>query len=142
MGEHAVSHCAPRLNKVIAGEQGGISKSVGWVGDGGFRFYRLAPPVFAADGRIRPDIRFPVLAAHIWFAETGKPWDGWREGSARSALPGTCDGRAWALFYNGVLGDKPPNGGNVLTRATLATVRAECGDPHPQGDPLGSLQIR
>ena len=53
MGEHAVSHCVPRLNKVIDGEQGGISKSVGWQGGGGFRFYRLGPPVFRR-GRTYP----------------------------------------------------------------------------------------
>ena len=35
MGEHAVTHCVPRLTKVIEGEQGGISKSVGWRGGGG-----------------------------------------------------------------------------------------------------------
>ena len=35
VGDHAVTHCAPRLTKVIAGEQGGVSKSVGWTGGGG-----------------------------------------------------------------------------------------------------------
>ena len=87
MGEHAVTHCVPRLRKVIDGEQGGISKSVGWQGGGGFRFYRLGPPVFDKAGQIRADIRFPVLAAHVWFSETGRPWNGERgfalSGSAR-----------------------------------------------------------
>ena len=73
MGEHAVTHCVPRLNKVIEGEQGGISKSVGWKGGGGYRFYRLGPPVFDAEGQIRSDITFPVLAAHVYFSETGRP---------------------------------------------------------------------
>ena len=138
MGDHAVSHCTPRLNKVIDSEQGGISKSTGWQGGGGFRFYRLGPPAFDADGRICPEIRFPVLAAHIWFAETGRPWDGWgngpREGSADSPLLGIYDGRAWALLYNGVLGDKRPNGGNVLTRATLAVIRAGIAAAFPGFD--------
>jgi len=49
MGEHAVTHCVPRLQRVIDGEQGGISKSVNWQGGGGFRFYRLGPPVFDED---------------------------------------------------------------------------------------------
>ena len=35
MGEHARSHCLPRLQKVIEGEQGGISASVEWKGGGG-----------------------------------------------------------------------------------------------------------
>lgn len=42
MGDHAVTHCQPRLAKVIAGEGGGISAAVGWQGGGGFDFYRLA----------------------------------------------------------------------------------------------------
>ena len=54
MGEHAVTHCAPRLRKVIEGEQGGISEAVGWKGSGGFRFYRLGEPVFDEAGHIAP----------------------------------------------------------------------------------------
>ena len=123
IGEHAVTHCVPRLNKVIAGEQGGISKSVGWQGGGGFRFYRLGPPVFDAAGQIRADIRFAVLAAHVWFSETGQPWNG----NGDSPLLGLHDGQAYALLYNGILGDKRPHGGNVLTRATLAVIREEIG---------------
>ena len=115
MGEHAVSHCVPRLNKVIDGEQGGISKSVGWQGGGGFRFYRLGPPVFDEEGHIRSDISFSVLAAHVYFSETGHPW----RGNDASPFLGLYDGRAYALLYNGILGDK----GNVLTRATLAVIR-------------------
>jgi adenine-specific DNA-methyltransferase len=64
MGEHAATHCAPRLKKVIDGEQGGISESVNWKGGGGFRFYRLGEPAFDAEGRIRDGIKFPILAAH------------------------------------------------------------------------------
>ena len=121
MGEHAVTHCVARLRKVIDGEQGGVSERVGWNGGGGFRFYRLGSPAFDADGRICPDIGFTTLAAHVWFTETGRPWDG--DGS--SPLLGIHDGRALALLYNGVLGDKRPDGGNVLTRGTLALIRAK-----------------
>ena len=126
MGEHAVTHCVPRLRKVIDGEQGGISKSVGWQGGGGFRFYRLGPPVFNEAGQIRADIRFPVLAAHVWFSETGRPWNG----NGDSPFLGLHDGHAYALLYNGILGDKRPNGGNVLTRATLSTIREEIECKH------------
>ena len=121
LGEHAVTHCAPRLQKVVDGEQGGISDNLGWPGGGGFRFYRLGPPVFDEEGHIRQDIRFPVLAAHVWFSETDRPWDG----SGDSPLLGIQDGRAHALLYNGILGDKRPGGGNVLTRATLALIRED-----------------
>jgi hypothetical protein len=42
MGEHASTHCLPRLEKVIAGEQGGVSEAVGWQGGGGFVSTRSA----------------------------------------------------------------------------------------------------
>ncbi len=119
MGDQAVTHCAPRLQKVIKGEQGGISKSIGWKGGGGFRFFRLGPPAFDSEGRIQPSIEFDVLAAHIWFSETGMPWNG----RGDSPLLGIHDGRALALLYNGILRDKSPRGGNVLTRATLSPIR-------------------
>jgi len=125
MGDHAVSHCAPRLRKVIDGEQGGISKAHNWKGGGGFRFFRLGPPVFDADGRIRPDIRFATLAAHVWFAETGHPWTA---PEPPGPFLGAHDGRGYALLYNGVLGDRSVGGGNVLTRKTLAAIRAAQGD--------------
>lgn len=50
MGDHAVTHCQPRLKKVIDGQDpGGISESVRWRGGGGFRFYRLAPSLMQTD---------------------------------------------------------------------------------------------
>lgn len=139
MGEHATTHCVPRLQKVIKGEQGGISKSIGWKGGGGVRFFRLGPPVFDAKGHIHSEIEFPVLAAHIWFSETGRPWDGISsgnksgvQGGSDSAFLGMYDGRAHALLYNGVLGDKRPSGGNVLTRATLDLIRREIQKAYPE----------
>jgi len=127
MGDHAISHCAPRLKKVIEGEQGGISESVGWTGGGGFRFYRLGPPVFDEAGQIRSDIKFPVLAAHVWFSETGVPW----RGKGKSPLLGIHDGRAYALLYNGILGDKRPEFGNVLTRVTLGIIKEKIAKKDP-----------
>lgn len=41
LGEHAVTHCAERLRRVVDGERGGISEDVSWFGGGGFEFYRL-----------------------------------------------------------------------------------------------------
>lgn len=124
MGDHAVTHCAPRLNKVIEGESGGISQAVGWQGGGGFDFYRLGPAVFDADGTIPAGIAFAPLAAHVWFAETETPF----AGTAATPFLGHHAGRGVALLYNGILGDKRPAGGNVLTRATLALIREGAGD--------------
>lgn len=123
MGDHAVTHCAPRLRKVIEGEQGGISESVGWTGGGGFAFYRLGEPVFDDDGRINPAISFAHLASHIWFSETGAPMIGEPAGP----WLGDADGRGLALLYNGILGDKSVTGGNVLTAALLRRLRADGG---------------
>ena len=49
LGEHAKTHCFPRLRAVIDGEQGGISKSVDWKGGGAFKFYNLAPSLLKQD---------------------------------------------------------------------------------------------
>ena len=50
LGDHAVTHCVPRLKKVIDGEDaGGITEAAEWKGGGGFRFYRLAPSLLAKD---------------------------------------------------------------------------------------------
>jgi adenine-specific DNA-methyltransferase len=123
MGDHALSHCAPRLRKVIDGEQGGISEAVGWQGGGDFSFYRLGEAVFDGHGAINPGIAFAPLAAHIWFSETGLPF----AGKADTPFIGEHDGTGLALLYNGILGDKRVSGGNVLTRKTLAMVRAAAG---------------
>jgi adenine-specific DNA-methyltransferase len=46
LGNHAYTHCLPRLRQVVRGEDlGGITKSVNWQGGGGFKTYRLAPSV-------------------------------------------------------------------------------------------------
>ncbi len=154
MGEHAATHCLPRLQKVIDGEQGGISKAVGWgvtadggewAGGGGFRFMRLGAPVFDAAGRIHPDVRFATLAAFVWQQETGTAFD------PQAAKPGTPylgthyvfdsflrsedEGLepissirkpqfACYLLFNGILGDKRPASGNVLTQAVLDALLA------------------
>lgn len=54
LGEHCYTHCVPRLQKVIDGEQGGISKAVNWQGGGGFKFYELAPTLIVKDGYGQP----------------------------------------------------------------------------------------
>lgn len=49
LGEHAKTHCYPRLKQVVDGEQGGISKALNWKGGGGFKFYTLAPTLLNED---------------------------------------------------------------------------------------------
>ena len=168
MGEHAATHCLPRLQKVIDGEQGGISKAVGWGpgasgadtlfttggawSGGGFRFMRLGAPVFDAKGRIHPDVHFATLAAFVWqqesgtaleplAAKTGTPYLGTHY-TFDSCLR-TEDGGlgpisfiktpqfAAYLLFNGILGDKRPASGNVLTQAVLDALLALHAQVHP-----------
>ena len=165
MGEHAATHCLPRLQKVVDGEPGGISQAVGWQGGGGFRFQRLGAPIFDADGCIHPEVRFATLAAFVWQQETGTAFD------PAHATPGTPhlgtnsvfdsylrlpeertepissetlpeatpepepilrSRTAYYLLFNGILGDKRPASGNVLTSAVLdALLELHAATPHP-----------
>ncbi len=70
LGEHCYTHCVPRLRKVVSGEdQGGISKAVDWKGGGGFKTYRLAPSLLAADEhamlRFNPDFTDDMVAEAV-----------------------------------------------------------------------------
>ena len=197
MGEHAATHCLPRLQKVIDGEQGGISQAVNWQGGGGFRFMRLGAPIFDADGCIHPEVRFATLAAFVWQQETGtaldpahatpgtphlgthsvfdsyeRPPEGRLEPISPEELPPTRQApsipspqgelglqaagpaapgvaappepvpapapvlrsrTAYYLLFNGILGDKRPASGNVLTSAVLdALLELHARTPHPE----------
>jgi adenine-specific DNA-methyltransferase len=121
MGDHARTHCLPRQVKVIAGEQGGVSNAVNWQGGGGFRFHTLGERVFDASGGIHPSVRFNALAAYLWHFETGQP----AAQTFGRPLLGVHNGTAYFLLYNGILGDRRPDGGNVLTSSVLAHLEAE-----------------
>lgn len=94
--------------------KGGGVEGVG----GSFRFCELGEPLFDEGGTIRETVSFPDLARHVYFTETGEPLP--RERVRRSPFLGVCRGVGIYLLYNGVLGDKTANGGNVLTRAVLS----------------------
>ena len=119
MGDHARTHCIPRLQKVIEGEQGGISKDVGWQGGGGFRFCTLGDAAFDEDGRISESVRFASLAAFVWHFETGEP----STQEFNSPMLGVHNGVAYYLLFNGILGDRRPAAGNVLTKAVLQHIK-------------------
>ena len=131
MGEHAKTHCAVRMKKVVDGEQGGISKAVKWQGGGGFHYYELGEAILNEDGSLTGDIPFDVMAAHVWFSETKTPY----MGGKKSTVLGVHEGTAYVLLYNGILKDRSVNGGNVLTRKTLEVIQADLaatrGDARP-----------
>ena len=129
MGEHARTHCALRLRKVVEGEGGGISRDVGWEGGGGFRFATLGPAVFDASGAVADGIRFADLAAHVWFHATRTPLPAPPESAAPGPVLGTHEGRSVALLFNGILKDRSAGGGNVLTHATLRLLRETAPGP-------------
>jgi adenine-specific DNA-methyltransferase len=50
LGEHANTHCLPRLKKVVDGTDGlPLSETLEWKGGGGFKFYNLAPSLLRKD---------------------------------------------------------------------------------------------
>lgn len=70
LGDHAITHCVPRLCAVCNGsDQGGISKTVAWKGGGGFRYYTLAPTLITKDAFeqdvINPEYNATMLAAAV-----------------------------------------------------------------------------
>ena len=137
MGEHARSHCQPRLKAVVLGEQGGISKSLNWQGGGGFRFFKLGPPVFDEDGHIREGISFEHLAAHVWISETGTARS---TRALKDPFLGPHNGIGYYLLYNGILGDESKGGGNVLTRRVLRSLPKFDGPKVIYGEASGLTQ--
>lgn len=139
MGEHAITHCQPRLQKVIDGEQGGISKIVDWEDGGGFSYYQLGKPVFDENGSIRVDIDYAALAQFIWYLETHTPL----RSEHKNPLLGTHNGVAFYLLFNGILGDKRPKGGNVLTGSILNSLPNHDGPKVIYGETtrLGSARL-
>lgn len=125
MGEHAKTHCIPRLQKVIDGEQGGISTSVNWQGGGGFRFFELGEPAFDKWGCINPEVDFKTLAAFVWMSETGDAAE-----PAESPFLGVSNGTAYYLLYAPEGSSNDPSAG-VLTFATMQELLKE----HPFDGP-------
>lgn len=71
LGDHAYTHCKVRMDKVIDGEQGGISKAVNWQGGGGYKFYELAPSLLVPNPKlpnikqINPEYTFEMMCEAI-----------------------------------------------------------------------------
>lgn len=107
---------AERARRVCEGYTNAKGQEVPGLG-GGFQFCRLSEEsLFSGEGQIRADVSFAELAAFVWFMETKTGYTG----EADSPLLGIHDGRAIYLLYNGILADKDPDGGNVLTPGIFA----------------------
>ncbi len=105
---------AERLKRVIAGPDD--AQGLG----GGFRYCTLGESLFDAGGELRPEVTFGDLARHVFFVETGEPLP--HIAPLDSPLLGAARGTAVYLLYNGILRDKTPEGGNILTPAVLAAL--------------------
>jgi hypothetical protein len=116
---------AERLQRVAQGYMNGKGERVEGLG-GGFRYCTLGEPLFDETGQVRATVSFSDLARHVFFVETGEPLPRTASGK-RSPLIGTCNGTAYYLLFNGILGDKRPDGGNVLTSEVLARLPAYDG---------------
>ena len=67
-GDHAITHCVNRIQKVIAGEKGGISAEVGWTGGGTCHFYRVDPQRVGSAAPVQNRAQKPV---YLWPRRTG-----------------------------------------------------------------------
>lgn len=90
LGEHAKTHCYPRLKAVVDGEQGGISKILNWKGGGGFKFYTLAPSLLKEDkfgnwvisAEYNPDMLAAAMAKQEGFAYLPDEDKFWKQGNS------------------------------------------------------------
>jgi hypothetical protein len=108
----------PRVKKVIEGYDGQVGTG------GSYDFIRLDRELFDENGQIGSHVRFLDLARHVFFSETGTalgPHD------SKSPFLGACDAVGYFLLFNGVLGDKTPDGGNILTGKVLSELSSHEG---------------
>lgn len=110
---------AERLKRVIAGY--GETPGLG----GGFRYCTLGESLFDERGQIAAAVKFADLAHHVFFTETGEPMP--KRPDKRTPLLGVHNGRAVYLLFNGILDDKKPRGGNVLTNEVLKLLPPHAG---------------
>jgi len=92
LGEHCYTHCLPRLQAVVDGEQGGISKAVNWNGGGGFKFYELAPTLIVTDkygnpvisDKYNPQMLVAAIAKLNGYAYAPNADVFWQQGSSQT----------------------------------------------------------
>lgn len=132
---------AERVKRIAQGYTNSKGEKVEGLG-GGFRYCRLSEPLFDENGKIRESVSFSELARHVFFTETGEPLPKGR--ATNTPLIGTHHGVGIYLLYNGILKDKKPNGGNVLTSSVLAELPKHDGPRVVYGTAcrLGSARLR
>jgi len=127
---------AQRLARVITGYE-----EVAGLG-GGFRYCTLGEPLFDQAGSLCKSVKFSDLAAHVFFTETGSPIP--KRTPAKSPFLGVHKDKAVYLLFNGVMGDKSPGGGNVLTHEVLRGLPAHNGTKviYGEGCRIGAARLK
>ncbi|HND84935.1 MAG TPA: site-specific DNA-methyltransferase, partial [Pseudobdellovibrionaceae bacterium] len=91
LGDHAQSHCVPRMKKVISNkDESGVSKAVNWKGGGGFKFYTLAPSLLRKDSfgnwvideNYNPDMLAGAMAKHENYKYSPSETIFWKHGQS------------------------------------------------------------
>lgn len=107
----------------------------------GCSYVELGETLLDESHAIRSSVTYDQLGQFVYFSETGLP----RPSQASKGIPllGIHEGEAVYLLYNGVLGDRRPEGGNVLTSAILAGLPAHDGPKvvYGEGCRLGSARL-
>lgn len=89
LGEHANTHCLPRLKSIVDGsDQSGISKGINWKGGGGFKFYNLAPSLlrkdsfgnFVIDEKYNANMLAAAMCKHEGFRYSPDESSYWKQG--------------------------------------------------------------
>ena len=91
LGEHATTHCLPRLKKVIDGKDGlALSEKLNWKGGGGFKFYNLAPSLISTDKygkeiinkEYNPNMLASAMCKHMGFKYNPDETIYWKQGQS------------------------------------------------------------
>lgn len=114
-----------RLQRICEGYESTSGTAIEGLGSG-FRYCKLGRTLLDEFGDINGDVPFTDLARYVYLLETGVPIP--KRPKKDCPLLGVHQGRAIYLLYNGVLGDRRPAGGNVLTNSVLAGLPR-----HPEG---------
>ncbi|NLF98311.1 MAG: site-specific DNA-methyltransferase [Candidatus Riflebacteria bacterium] len=107
---------AERVKRSVVGYNNTKGNRIEGLG-AGFSYCELGSPLFDETGQIKAEVTFQDLARHVFFTETGNPLP--EKAEKNFPLLGIANGVAVYLLYNGVLKDKRPDSGNILTVPVL-----------------------
>ena len=91
LGDHAKTHIAPRMQKVIDGtDKGGVTETTGWTGGGGYRFVKMAPSLLEKDAwgnwviarGYNPAMLAEAMCKHFGFTYAPSTEHYWMHGSS------------------------------------------------------------